>query len=346
MNPYLAILLLFSYSGGRTVDDLIKFVNERVPTASRAKAPAPAKSNVVVLTPDNFDKVVKDQNKHVLVEFYAPWCGHCKRLAPAWDALSTVFAGEDDVVIAKVDADAHKELGSRYGVTGFPTIKYFPKGNKDGEEFDGGRELKDLVEWVNKKANKLRTPEGRYQTTVGVIKDLTAVAREMFAGDSTAFEKAEAIYEAIAKKAQEAKDVVTDKAQDAKDTLSEVGEEIADAVSEKAQDAKDALSEKAQDAKGVLSEKAQDAKEKAHDLSDSAQDAAHHVEEQAVKLYKRYLELLKNGKDTIIAEFDRVSRMLKGSLSPKKADEFSIRSNILSSIIHGLADDEEGKDEL
>ena len=48
-----------------------------------------AASNVVVLTQANFDKVVKDSSKHVLVEFYAPWCGHCKRLAPDYDKVSS-----------------------------------------------------------------------------------------------------------------------------------------------------------------------------------------------------------------------------------------------------------------
>lgn len=307
----------YSYSGGRTLEDLIKFVNERVPTASRAKAPAAPRSNVVVLTPDNFDKIVNDQSKHVLVEFYAPWCGHCKRLAPAWDALSTVFAGDSDVVIAKVDADAHKELGSRYGVTGFPTIKYFPKNNKQGEEFDGGRELKDLVSWVNKKANKFRNVEGRFESAVGVIQDLTAVAREMFDGDTTAFEKAEKIYDALANKAHEA----ADKASEAADKASDVASDVADKASDVASDAAD----------------------KAVEAKDAVVDKVGDLQEASVKLYKRYLEQLKDGKDKLVAEYDRVTRMLKTSLTPKKADEFALRSNILSSIINKV---EEFKEEL
>jgi len=60
-------------------------------------------------------------------------CGHCKRLAPTYEQLGEAFA-KTDVIIAKVDADADKALGSRFGVQGFPTLKYFPKGSTSAEE--------------------------------------------------------------------------------------------------------------------------------------------------------------------------------------------------------------------
>jgi protein disulfide-isomerase-like protein len=69
---------------------------------------------VTVLTPENFDQVVLDPTKDVLVEFYAPWCGHCKQLAPTYDKLATVFKQEPEVVIAKIDADKYKDLASKY----------------------------------------------------------------------------------------------------------------------------------------------------------------------------------------------------------------------------------------
>jgi protein disulfide-isomerase A6 len=61
-------------------------------------------------------------------------CGHCKRLAPAYEEVGAAFGGDDSVVIAKVDADADRTLGGRFGVKGFPTLKYFPKGSTDPEE--------------------------------------------------------------------------------------------------------------------------------------------------------------------------------------------------------------------
>lgn len=81
---------------------------------TRGKVTA-APSEVVVLTPANFDKIVLDTSKDVLVEFYAPWCGHCKSLAPVYEKVAAAYKGEKDVVIAKLDADAHSGLGERYG---------------------------------------------------------------------------------------------------------------------------------------------------------------------------------------------------------------------------------------
>ncbi|KAG0062122.1 hypothetical protein BGZ89_010917 [Linnemannia elongata] len=112
-----------------------------------------AADSVLALTPKDFDKTLG--STPALVEFYAPWCGHCKNLAPIYEELGQAFSGKDDqVLIAKVDADAHRELGSRYGIKGFPTLKWFPKGvNGDPEDYSGGRDLDSLAAFVTKKSS-------------------------------------------------------------------------------------------------------------------------------------------------------------------------------------------------
>ncbi|CAH0486649.1 unnamed protein product [Peronospora farinosa] len=107
--------------------------------------------DVKVLTPDNFDEVV-DGSKHVLVKFYAPWCGHCKSLAPTYETVATAFQKADDVVVAEVDADNYKDLGSKFEITGFPKLKYFRKGSTEAEDYEGGRSEEDFVTFLNEKA--------------------------------------------------------------------------------------------------------------------------------------------------------------------------------------------------
>lgn len=128
----------------------------------------------------NFDKVV-DGSKHVLVEFYAPWCGHCKTLAPKYEELAKIYASEEDVVIANMDADAasNRDLGQRFGVTGFPTIKFFPKGSKEAQDYSAGREVSDFVTFLNDKAGTKRVATGGLTADAGRIAKLDALAKEL-----------------------------------------------------------------------------------------------------------------------------------------------------------------------
>ncbi len=68
------------------------------------------------------------------------------------EEVADAFAhAKDKVVIAKVDADAHRDLGTKFGVQGFPTLKWFPKGKTDPEEYEGGRDLNDFAQFIARK---------------------------------------------------------------------------------------------------------------------------------------------------------------------------------------------------
>jgi protein disulfide-isomerase A6 len=111
-----------------------------------------AKSAVLDLIPDNFDEVVLKSGKPTLVEFFAPWCGHCKNLAPIYEDLAQVFEfAKDKVQIAKVDADAERSLGKRFGVQGFPTLKWFDGKSDKPEDYSGGRDLESLSAFISEK---------------------------------------------------------------------------------------------------------------------------------------------------------------------------------------------------
>lgn len=81
-----------------------------------------------------------------LIQFYAPWCGHCKMLKPEYAKLGKEFAADDDVVIAKMDADAHK-APKGWEVQGFPTLFFQPKGGK-AEPYEGARNAREMAEFI------------------------------------------------------------------------------------------------------------------------------------------------------------------------------------------------------
>src|SRR6266516_7434386 len=111
-----------------------------------------ASSAVIDLIPDNFDKIVLQSGKPALVEFFAPWCGHCKTLAPVYEELAQAFASiGDKVTIAKVDADREKTLGKRFGVQGFPTLKWFDGKSETPTDYNGGRDLESLSKFITEK---------------------------------------------------------------------------------------------------------------------------------------------------------------------------------------------------
>merc|ERR1712141_845131 len=105
---------------------------------------------VKVAVAKNFDELVTKSEKDVLVEFYAPWCGHCKKLTPIYDELGEKMA-EEDVEIVKMDATAN-DVPPAYDVKGFPTLYWLPKNTKKPVAYNGGRELTDFVEYIKKHA--------------------------------------------------------------------------------------------------------------------------------------------------------------------------------------------------
>lgn len=101
---------------------------------------------MVELTDDNFDKLVMEGDAVWLVEFFAPWCGHCKNLEPEWAAAASAVNEQTKgkVRLGAVDATIHQGVSSRYGVRGFPTIKVFRKG-EEPEDYQGGRSRGDII---------------------------------------------------------------------------------------------------------------------------------------------------------------------------------------------------------
>ncbi|KAJ0055159.1 hypothetical protein NL108_011433 [Boleophthalmus pectinirostris] len=107
-----------------------------------------ARRDVLELADADFDYLATE-HETMLVKFYAPWCGHCKKLAPDFEKAATKLKGT--VQLAKVDCTANSELCARFGVTGYPTLKIFRNG-RDAGPYDGPRSADGIVQVMKKQS--------------------------------------------------------------------------------------------------------------------------------------------------------------------------------------------------
>jgi protein disulfide-isomerase A1 len=125
-------------------------------TVKSAEAPADNNGPVKVIVANEFVDIVLDKSKDVFLEVYAPWCGHCKKLAPIWEQLGEAVAKQDpSIVIAKLDGtenDIPEEAG--FEVSGFPTLKFFKADTNEIIDYDGDRSIEDLTDFISKHSAK------------------------------------------------------------------------------------------------------------------------------------------------------------------------------------------------
>lgn len=117
----------------------------------------PYDNGVKVLVRSNFNKVVLDDTLDVLVEFYAPWCGHCNDLKPKYEELAAIYKDNPMIVIAKIDSTKNEIDG--LDIQGYPTIILFPADIKQGVLYEGDPTLEGLQAFIKEKA--------RYYVDVG-----------------------------------------------------------------------------------------------------------------------------------------------------------------------------------
>lgn len=151
----------YNMQGEITEENVLQFVRDWEsgnlrPSLKSEEIPETQEGDVVVLVGKNFDKIVLDDTKDVLVEFYAPWCGHCKKLTPIYDELAKNLKHNSNLVIAKMDATAN-EVES-VSVQGFPTIKFWPAGKKSApQDFNGDRTVEGFTQYLQKEATNAIT---------------------------------------------------------------------------------------------------------------------------------------------------------------------------------------------
>jgi len=185
------------YQGGRTADAMVDYVKREVAAQQNVKSSKSSsdkkdsssssskkskkssddsKAKVFDLTESTFDSLVFDSEDLWLVEFFAPWCGHCKNLAPHWEKAAKELGGV--AKLGAVDATIYTNLASKYGVKGYPTIKVFKPGKRDPEDYQGGRTSSDIVTYAKNIAQTLTKPKPRQITEISSSKDFDDVCSE------------------------------------------------------------------------------------------------------------------------------------------------------------------------
>lgn len=135
--------------------DVSKFVKDFIagtvePIVKSEEIPETQTSNVVRIVGKTHENIINDDSKDVLVKYYAPWCGHCKRLAPIYEEMADVYASDeeakDKVIVANLDAilnDVNVDLD------GYPTLILYPGGkNSTPVVYQGARDVESMMAFI------------------------------------------------------------------------------------------------------------------------------------------------------------------------------------------------------
>ncbi|OBS74383.1 hypothetical protein A6R68_15089 [Neotoma lepida] len=151
------LLLLLGVSGPWGQGQEPEGPSEALPEESPGEE-VPKEDGILVLSHRNLSLALQE-HPALMVEFYAPWCGHCKALAPEYSKAAALLAAESAAVtLAKVDGPAEPELTKEFGVVGYPTLKFFQNGNRTNpEEYVGPKKAEDIAEWLRRRVGPSAT---------------------------------------------------------------------------------------------------------------------------------------------------------------------------------------------
>lgn len=143
------------YNGKRRMSDLKAFVNKFLATSEERDEELmeanEADNGLYTLTAENFDRHV-EMGLH-FIKFYAPWCSHCRKLAPTWKALAEFHKDNSEITIAKIDCTTEGKKCSEHNIRGFPSLKLFKDG-REVDRYEGTRSLDDLKNYLTLKISE------------------------------------------------------------------------------------------------------------------------------------------------------------------------------------------------
>jgi protein disulfide-isomerase A1 len=234
---------------GQFVDDFLAGKVE--PSIKSEPIPDSQEGPVTVIVAKNYDDVVINNDKDVLVEFYAPWCGHCKALAPKYEELAAMYASDEFsklVTVAKVDATANDVPDE---IQGFPTIKLFAAGKKDSPiDYSGSRTIEDLAQFIKENGS-----------------------HKVAAAFAEAKEKVEEIVDDLPEQAAAATEKVAEGAEKVAEKAGDATESVKSAASEATKSGKSAASEASKSGSSAASEVSKSGSSVASEATEAAASA-------------------------------------------------------------------------
>lgn len=146
-------------TGKLTEKELTKFIeNVKAGKVKRflKSEPVPEKNDELVKTVvgSQFSEIVLQKDKDVFLKIYAPWCGHCKKIAPVWEELAEQLKDNQHIVIAKFDGTANEPDTTGFDFHGFPTLYYVKAGTNAPIPYDGDRTVEGMISFIKKHASK------------------------------------------------------------------------------------------------------------------------------------------------------------------------------------------------
>ena len=146
-----------SFEADRMASDLVTFFQEfqakKLVPMLKSQDPLPKDGDILQVVGKTFQSLLLDNDKHVFVWFYAPWCRTCKAMKPVWEKLATLYKDEKSIIIAKMDAT--KNEAKDVHVRHYPTVYYYHPGDKPRhEEYDGSLDTDSMIEFLRERTGK------------------------------------------------------------------------------------------------------------------------------------------------------------------------------------------------
>lgn len=132
-----------NYNGQRTIEEFSSFIDSLIVLQ---QSPVQNNGQVMELNDKNYLNVL-EQSELLFVKYFAPWCGHCRNMAPTWIELASKFSVK--ILIAEVDCTVYDNICTKNSINGYPTLIMYKKGKKL-EEYSGARDLESLTTFINK----------------------------------------------------------------------------------------------------------------------------------------------------------------------------------------------------